>query len=143
MIFLTSGYRSPEYNADLKKAGGIVAKTSTHMDGLALDFYIEGVNGKELWELIQEKNCCGVGHYGGKESISMLAALDSGKRPHLKWIPMKAITTGACIFPLTWIGIGPGKPYVFPFLLSVILDSEFVKRQLCLPTVKEVNQKLR
>ena len=67
MIYLTSGYRSPEYNDGLKKAGGIVAKTSTHMDGLALDFFIEGVNGKELWELIREKNCCGVGHYGGKE----------------------------------------------------------------------------
>ncbi len=67
VIYLTSGYRSPEYNDGLKKAGGIVAKTSTHMDGLALDFYIEGVNGKDLWELIREKNCCGVGHYGGKE----------------------------------------------------------------------------
>ena len=66
-IFLTSGYRSPEYNNNLKKAGGIVAKTSTHIDGLALDFFIEGLNGKDLWELIREKNCCGVGHYGGKE----------------------------------------------------------------------------
>jgi hypothetical protein len=34
---------------------------------LALDFFIEGINGKKLWELIREKNCCGVGHYGGKE----------------------------------------------------------------------------
>jgi uncharacterized protein YcbK (DUF882 family) len=67
VIYLTSGYRSPEYNDGLKKAGGIVARTSTHMDGLALDFFIEGVNGKKLWELIREKNCCGVGHYGGKE----------------------------------------------------------------------------
>ena len=67
VIFLTSGYRSPEYNDNLKKAGGIVAKTSTHMDGLAMDFFIEGINGKKLWELIREKNCCGVGHYGGKE----------------------------------------------------------------------------
>jgi uncharacterized protein YcbK (DUF882 family) len=67
VIFLTSGYRSPEYNDNLKKAGGIVAKTSTHMDGLALDFFIEDINGKKLWELIREKNCCGVGHYGGKE----------------------------------------------------------------------------
>ncbi|MBI4768050.1 MAG: DUF882 domain-containing protein [Deltaproteobacteria bacterium] len=67
VIFLTSGYRSPEYNDNLKKAGGIVAKTSTHMDGLALDFFIEGIDGKGLWERIREKNCCGVGHYGGKE----------------------------------------------------------------------------
>ena len=67
MIFLTSGYRSPEYNAGLKNQGKIVAKTSTHMDGLALDFFIEGINGKELWNTIRQKNCCGVGHYGGKE----------------------------------------------------------------------------
>jgi uncharacterized protein YcbK (DUF882 family) len=66
-IYLTSGYRSPEYNDSLKKGGGIVARTSTHMDGLALDFFIEGIEGKALWELIREKNCCGVGHYGGKE----------------------------------------------------------------------------
>jgi uncharacterized protein YcbK (DUF882 family) len=66
-IFLTSGYRSPEYNNSLRKAGQIAAKTSTHMDGLALDFYIEGVKGKDLWEIIRQKNCCGVGHYGGKE----------------------------------------------------------------------------
>lgn len=66
-IFLTSGYRSPEYNDGLRKAGKNAAKTSVHMDGLALDFYIEGINGKELWEIIREKNCCGVGHYGGKE----------------------------------------------------------------------------
>ena len=66
-IFMTSGYRSPEYNSHLRKAGKLAAKTSTHMDGLALDFYIEGVNGKELWEIIRQKNCGGVGNYGGKE----------------------------------------------------------------------------
>jgi len=66
-IFLTSGYRSPEYNAALRKAGGNVARTSTHMDGLAADFYIEGVEGKDLWEIIRRARCCGVGHYGGKE----------------------------------------------------------------------------
>jgi len=32
---------------------------------MALDFSIDGVNGKKLWELIKNKNCCGVGHYGG------------------------------------------------------------------------------
>jgi uncharacterized protein YcbK (DUF882 family) len=66
-IFLTSGYRSPEYNDGLRKAGKNAAKTSVHMDGLGLDFYIEGVRGKELWEIIRQKDCCGVGHYGGKE----------------------------------------------------------------------------
>jgi len=73
-IRLISGYRSPAYNQKLKKAGGNVAKTSTHMDGMALDFYLEGVDGKVLWEMIRGENCCGVGHYGSK-----YVHLDSGK----------------------------------------------------------------
>jgi len=64
MIHLTSGYRSPAYNQKLKKAGGNVASTSAHMDGMALDFYLEGIDGKVLWETIRRENCCGIGHYG-------------------------------------------------------------------------------
>lgn len=65
-VHLISGYRSPAYNLKLKKSGGNVARTSTHMDGMALDFYLDGVDGKALWEMIRRENCCGVGHYGGK-----------------------------------------------------------------------------
>jgi uncharacterized protein YcbK (DUF882 family) len=65
VINLTSGYRSPEYNSRLRSAGGNVATTSLHMDGMALDFNIDGVNGKELWRIIKDADCCGVGHYGG------------------------------------------------------------------------------
>lgn len=64
-IVLESGYRSPEYNAALRNGGGNVAKTSVHQDGMALDFNIPGVNGRELWDLVKEKDCCGVGYYGG------------------------------------------------------------------------------
>jgi uncharacterized protein YcbK (DUF882 family) len=74
MIRLISGYRSPAYNQKLKESGGNVANTSTHMDGMAIDFFIDGVNGKTLWETVRKENCCGVGHYGGK-SIH----LDAGK----------------------------------------------------------------
>lgn len=66
VIQLHSGYRNPEYNSKLKQAGLTVAKTSLHMDGMALDFSIEGVKGRELWEIIRQKNCCGIGHYGGE-----------------------------------------------------------------------------
>lgn len=65
VINLTSGYRSPEYNSRLRNTGGNVAMTSLHMDGMALDFNIDGVKGRELWRIIKEANCCGVGHYGG------------------------------------------------------------------------------
>jgi uncharacterized protein YcbK (DUF882 family) len=67
VINLDSGYRNPEYNARIRNAGGNVAKTSQHIDGMALDFNIDGVNGKELWEIIKNKECCGVGYYGGTD----------------------------------------------------------------------------
>ncbi len=65
LIKMESGYRSPDYNTTLRDKGGNVAKASIHMDGMALDFAIDGVNGKKLWELIKSKDCCGIGHYGG------------------------------------------------------------------------------
>lgn len=74
LIYLESGYRSPEYNDKIRKKGANAARTSSHIDGMAIDFWIEGVDGKELWELIRSKNCCGVGHYGGKT-----VHLDSGR----------------------------------------------------------------
>jgi len=63
-INLVSGYRSPGHNASVREAGGNAAKTSAHMDGMALDFYIDGVDGKTLWNIIRRRNCCGVGYYG-------------------------------------------------------------------------------
>ena len=74
VIHLHSGYRNPEYNTRLKKTGLTVAKTSLHIDGMALDFSIEGVKGLELWEMIRQKNCCGVGNYGGD-----IVHLDAGR----------------------------------------------------------------
>jgi uncharacterized protein YcbK (DUF882 family) len=65
LIKLESGYRSPEYNSALRNGGGNVARTSVHIDGMALDFSIDGVNGKKLWEIIKNRDCCGVGYYGG------------------------------------------------------------------------------
>ena len=65
-IHIESAYRSPEYNDGIRKKGANAARTSTHMDGMALDFWLAGVDGKKLWQTIREADCCGVGHYGGK-----------------------------------------------------------------------------
>lgn len=65
-IHIESAYRSPEYNSRIRKQGANAARTSTHIDGMALDFWIEGVDGKALWETVRQRNCCGVGHYGDK-----------------------------------------------------------------------------
>lgn len=74
VLQLQSGYRDPEYNQHLRKMGRNVALTSTHMDAMAADFFIDGVKGKHLWEVVRKEGCCGVGHYGGR-SIH----LDSGR----------------------------------------------------------------
>lgn len=74
LITIESGYRSPDYNENLRRKGANAARTSTHMDAMALDFRIEGVGGKKLWETVREANCCGVGHYGGD-----IIHLDAGR----------------------------------------------------------------
>ena len=84
IINIESGYRSPEYNNKIREKGANAAKTSAHMDGMALDFWLDGVDGKDLWETVRAKNCCGVGHYGGKT-----IHLDAG-RPRF-W---EAVTSG-------------------------------------------------
>jgi uncharacterized protein YcbK (DUF882 family) len=73
-INIESAYRSPEYNNKIREQGNNAAQTSTHQDGLALDFWLQGVSGKQLWKTIRAKNCCGIGHYGGK-----IVHLDVGK----------------------------------------------------------------
>ncbi|MCX8030604.1 MAG: DUF882 domain-containing protein [Thermodesulfovibrionales bacterium] len=64
-IYLKSGYRSHDYNNMLREKGANAAKTSTHIDGLAVDFYIDSIDGKKIWETIRKHNCCGAGYYGG------------------------------------------------------------------------------
>jgi uncharacterized protein YcbK (DUF882 family) len=87
-IKMVSGYRSPDYNTGLRNAGGNVAPTSLHMDGMALDFSIDGVNGKALWQLIKSKDCCGIGHYGGAS-----VHLDAG-RPRFWEAATSKVKTG-------------------------------------------------
>ena len=74
LITIESGYRSPAYNEKLRQKGANAARTSTHIDALALDFRIAGVDGKKLWETVRKTNCCGVGHYGGD-----IIHLDAGR----------------------------------------------------------------
>lgn len=91
-IFLKSGYRSKSSNDALRRAGKTAGKTSTHIDGMALDFYIPGVDGKSLWELIRHRDCCGAGNYGGN-----VVHLDSG-RPRFWEKATSKVHTGASDF---------------------------------------------
>lgn len=64
-IRISSGYRSPEYNEALRKKGGLAGKASLHLEGMAADFSMEGVDAQTLWQFVREMNCCGVGFYHG------------------------------------------------------------------------------
>lgn len=62
-ITIVSGYRSPTYNEGLRRSGGLVARTSMHLEGMAADIEIAGVGGKRLWMFVRGLNCCGAGYY--------------------------------------------------------------------------------
>ena len=62
-IHVISGYRSPEYNAQLVKRSRRVAQHSLHVQGQALDFYIPGVKIREMRHAALKLQYGGVGVY--------------------------------------------------------------------------------
>jgi len=65
-IRIVSGYRSPNYNEGLRKNGRLAARTSMHIEAMAADIDMDGVDGKALWEFVRSLDCCGAGFYHGK-----------------------------------------------------------------------------
>ncbi len=65
-IVIISGYRSPEYNTKVRKGGGLAAKASLHQYGMAVDFKIEGVPSREVWETVKTLRFGGAGYYHGE-----------------------------------------------------------------------------
>lgn len=62
-IHVISGYRSPAYNALLRKQGHHVAGGSYHLRGLAVDFALPGVGNHELFLAARSFSAGGVGNY--------------------------------------------------------------------------------
>jgi len=62
-IHVISGYRSPEYNAQLVKRSRRVAQHSLHIQGQALDFYVPGVRLREIRHAALKLQYGGVGFY--------------------------------------------------------------------------------
>ncbi|MDR7521040.1 MAG: DUF882 domain-containing protein [Armatimonadota bacterium] len=62
-IRIVSGYRSPADNEGLRRRGRLAARTSMHLEGMAADIEMEGVEGKRLWEFVRSLDCCGAGYY--------------------------------------------------------------------------------
>lgn len=78
-IHVISGYRSPEYNAQLVKRSRRVAQHSLHVQGQALDFYVPGVKLREIRHAALTLRYGGVGFYPRGKFIH----LDSG--PFRTW----------------------------------------------------------
>ena len=70
-IHVISGYRSPEYNAQLVKRSRRVAQHSLHVQGQALDFYIPGVKVREMRHAALKLRYGGVGYYSRAKFIHL------------------------------------------------------------------------
>ena len=60
---IISGYRSPATNAMLRRKSKRVAKSSFHMEGMAIDLRVPGFEPRTLAQLAREMNAGGVGYY--------------------------------------------------------------------------------
>lgn len=78
-VHVVSGYRSPKFNAQLRKKGREVAESSYHMHGHALDFRIPGVPTRQLTTQLEATHEGGVGRY----SESNFVHVDDG--PRRRW----------------------------------------------------------
>jgi uncharacterized protein YcbK (DUF882 family) len=62
-MILTSGFRSPEFNADLRSAGGGVARASLHTEAMAADVMFAGLDMRRLWQQLRVLHSGGAGYY--------------------------------------------------------------------------------
>ena len=83
-LIINSGYRSPEYNAKLRKGGALAGKTSYHLDAMAVDVTFPGVKSETVWEYAKSLKYGGAGYYRSKA-----IHIDSGKPRN--WTPENAI----------------------------------------------------
>lgn len=62
-IHVISGYRSPEYNAQLVKRSRRAARHSLHVEGQAVDFFIPGFRLRTIRQAAMKLQYGGVGYY--------------------------------------------------------------------------------
>jgi uncharacterized protein YcbK (DUF882 family) len=65
-ITIVSGWRSPQYNTDLRNKGRLAAKASLHQYGMAADIKMEGISSKRIWNYVKKLGFGGTGHYHGE-----------------------------------------------------------------------------
>lgn len=64
-INIISGYRSPEYNENLRAQGRLAARASLHMEGMAADIQMRKGLSVKAFPILKALQCCGVGYYHG------------------------------------------------------------------------------
>jgi len=65
-ITIVSGWRSPQYNTDLRNKGRLAAKASLHQYGMAADIKIQGTSSQRVWNTVKKLGFGGTGYYKGK-----------------------------------------------------------------------------
>lgn len=68
-VHIISGYRSPEYNARLRRRSRRVAKRSLHTRGMAMDIRMPGVSTRNLGSFARSLETGGVGIYHGSRFV--------------------------------------------------------------------------
>ena len=65
-ITIASGYRSPEYNTNLRNKGKLAATASLHQYGMAADIKMQGTSSKHIWDTVKKLGFGGTGYYQGE-----------------------------------------------------------------------------
>ena len=65
-ITIVSGWRSPQYNTDLRNKGRLAAKASLHQYGMAADLKIKGISSRRVWNTVKKLGFGGTGYYKGE-----------------------------------------------------------------------------
>lgn len=68
-VHVISGYRSPRTNEALRQSSSGVAKRSLHMDGMALDLRLPGVDLARVRDAAWDLQRGGVGYYPGSDFV--------------------------------------------------------------------------
>ncbi|HLD45262.1 MAG TPA: DUF882 domain-containing protein [bacterium] len=70
-IEIISGYRSPEFNQELREQGHRVAEESYHTKGMALDVHLDEIREDVLRDYLLSLKLGGVGYYGDRLMVHM------------------------------------------------------------------------
>ena len=64
-LSILSGFRSANYNEGLRAKGKMAAKTSLHIEGMAVDLSLDKKKAEKVFNLVKDMGCCGIGYYHG------------------------------------------------------------------------------